>query len=264
MAPDEHANPALDTARAWRTAKLAAVCDVLERWAHGTVARATRYPDYYDFNLVRVAEDPGMSAGELVAFADEALAGLGHRKLEFDTASEGEGLHAELVAGGWQAMRLLWMRHERPAAARPSPAGAVELEEVPYDAVLDLRLEWHREDPGGTSEDEHERHVRTAGKEVALSHGARVLAVCEGGTPIAFAQLERVGDAAEVSQVYVHRERRSRGLGTAVTTAAIAAAGDVEGLWITADDADRAKHLYARLGFRPVWTSMEFLLVAPH
>jgi hypothetical protein len=31
-------------ARAWRNAAHAAVCDVLEPWAHGTVVRATRYP----------------------------------------------------------------------------------------------------------------------------------------------------------------------------------------------------------------------------
>jgi GNAT superfamily N-acetyltransferase len=89
-----------------------------------------------------------------------------------------------------------------------------------------------------------------------------VVAVREGDRPIAFAQLERLGSAAEVSQVYVHPDHRGRGLGTALTQAAIAAAGDVGDLWITADDEDRAKDLYARLGFRPAWTSMEFLLVS--
>ena len=42
-----------------------------------------------------------------------------------------------------------------------------------------------------------------------------------------------------------------------MTRAAIEAAGDVRDLWIVADDEDRPKDLYARLGFRPVWTSME-------
>ena len=41
-------------ARDWHHATQAAVCDVLEPWAHGTVVRATRYPSYFDFNLVRV------------------------------------------------------------------------------------------------------------------------------------------------------------------------------------------------------------------
>src|SRR5687768_16277094 len=73
-------------ALAWRNAQHAAVCAVLEPWAHGTVARATRYPNYWDFNVVRVEEDPGMGAEELIAFADEALAGLEHRRVDFDVA----------------------------------------------------------------------------------------------------------------------------------------------------------------------------------
>ena len=44
-----------------------------------------------------------------------------------------------------------------------------------------------------------------------------------------------------------------------MTIAAIAAAGDVRDLWISADDEDRPKELYGRLGFRPAWTAMEFL-----
>ena len=44
----------------------------------------------------------------------------------------------------------------------------------------------------------------------------------------------------------------------AMTRAAIEAAGDVRDLWIVADDEDRPKELYARLGFRPAWATMEF------
>ena len=54
-------------------------------------------------------------------------------------------------------------------------------------------------------------------------------------------------------------EYRGGGRGTALTRAAIEAAGEVDDLWIVADDEDRPKQLYARLGFRPVWTSIEFL-----
>jgi hypothetical protein len=43
-----------------------------------------------------------------------------------------------------------------------------------------------------------------------------------------------------------------------MTRAAIEAAGDVGDLWIVADDDDRPKDLYRRLGFRPAWTTMEF------
>ncbi len=64
---------------------------------------------------------------------------------------------------------------------------------------------------------------------------------------------------AEITEVYVRRDHRGCGLGTKVTRGAIAAAVPLRDLWIGADDEDRAKLLYARLGFRPVATSMQFL-----
>ena len=59
--------------------------------------------------------------------------------------------------------------------------------------------------------------------------------------PIAFAQLERNDGASEVTQVYVHPDRRGNGRGTALTRAAVEAAGDVRDLWITADADDRPR-----------------------
>jgi hypothetical protein len=35
-------------ARAWRDARQALVCDVIEPWAHGMIERASRYPSYFD------------------------------------------------------------------------------------------------------------------------------------------------------------------------------------------------------------------------
>jgi GNAT superfamily N-acetyltransferase len=239
-------------ARAWRDSAYAAVCDVLEPWAHGTVARASRYSSYFNFNVVLVEEDPGMGIEALVAFADEALAGLAHRRIDFDLIDVAEPLRPDFEARGWTANRILWMRHE----AVPPPGPEVAVEEVPYDVVPELRVAWHREDfpdmdPGGFHAQE---------REVALRHHARVLASMEGGEPVAFAQLVGDAEASEISHVYVRPDYRGHGRGTAITRAAIAAAGDVGDLWITADDEDRPKELYARLGFRPAWTTMEFQL----
>ena len=237
-------------ARDWHHAAHAAVCDVIEPWAHGTVVRATRYPSYYDFNLVRVEDEPGMSVDALAAFADQALAGLEHRRVDFDVAAAAEPLRAEFKAKGWRCMRVLFMHHEAPAPDGPD----VPVEEVPYDAVHDLRAIWHGEDfPGEDTSGYH-----GSAREVALRRGAQVLAVRENGVPIAFAQLERDGNAAEITQVFVHPDHRGGGRGTAMTRAAIEVAGDVDDLWIAADDEDRPKELYARLGFRPAWTTMEF------
>ena len=240
-------------ARAWHHAAHAAVCDVLEPWAHGTVVRATPYPSYFAFNAVRVEDDPAMSVEALAAFADEALAGLAHRCVTFDLVAAAEPLRAGFEAKGWKALRLLWMHHD----AAPPPGPDVSVEEIPYDAVHDLRVAWHLED--FPDQDPAEYHAQA--REVAQRRHVQVLAVREGGTPVAFTQLERDGAAAEISQVYVHPEHRGGGRGTAMTRAAIEAAGDVRDLWITADDDDRPKQLYARLGFRPAWTTMEFVLL---
>ena len=255
MSPSAKEDDPAARARAWRHAAHAAVCDVLEPWEHGTVARATRYPGYYDFNVVRVEGDPAMSVEALAAFADEALAGLAHRRIDFESVTAAKPLRPGFEALGWNALRLLWMHHE----TAPPPGPEVPVEEVPYDAVDELRVAWHFEDFPGQDPADYHPHAR----EVAHRREVQVLAVREGGNLVAFAQLEREGAAAEITQVYVHPEHRGGGRGTAMTRAAIEAAGDVRDLWIAADDDDRPKELYARLGFRPAWTTLEFLRLPP-
>jgi ribosomal protein S18 acetylase RimI-like enzyme len=75
----------------------------------------------------------------------------------------------------------------------------------------------------------------------------QVLAVRSAGESAAFAQLVRNGREAEITEVYVDRRHRGAGLGTALARAAIEPAGDVQDLWICADDEDRPKEHYARL-----------------
>jgi ribosomal protein S18 acetylase RimI-like enzyme len=238
-------------ARAWRDSVHAAICDVLEPWEHGTIARATRYPSYFDFNVVRVEEDPEMSADELEAFADHALHGLDHRKLDFDVVDAGESLRADFEAKGWMVNPLIWMRHSAPLPPGPE----VSLEDVPYDAVQDLRVIWHREDFG----DLDAAGYHAEAKEVAMRCGVHALALRERGEPVAFAELERDGATAEITSVFVHPDYRGAGRGTAVTRAAIEVAADADDIWIVADAEGRAKDIYARLGFRPAWRALELL-----
>ncbi len=197
-----------DRARAWRHAAHGAVCDVVEPWAHGTVVRATRYPSYFDFNVVRVESEPGMSVDELVAFADEALADLAHRRIDFDVVEAADARRSEFEARGWSAMRLLWMRH----GGGPVPGcSEIAVEAVAYDAVHELRVRWMAED-GVPEPDAAGYHAQA--REVALAQGAEVLAVREAGELVAFAQLIRSGAAAEIHQVFVLPAFRGRGRGT--------------------------------------------------
>lgn len=227
------------------------MCDVSWPWRHGRVVRATAYPDYYYYNLVRVEDDPGMTAPQLMTFADEALAGLAHRRIDFDLAEAAEPLRPDFTAAGWRSTRLVMMHHggEVPSADGLEPA----IEEVPYDAVKDLRVAWHEEDFPGTEPGRY----HAAARELSLKQGARVFAVVDDDRPVAFTQLARGPRGAEIEFVYVAAERRGVGLGTALTRATILAAGDVGDLWICADDEGRPKELYARLGFRPVGRILE-------
>jgi GNAT superfamily N-acetyltransferase len=229
----------------------ALVCDVLEPWEHGTIVRATEFPSYYDFNVVRVESDPGMTVPELIAFADGALAPLEHRRIDFEDAAAAEPLRPEFEAHGWLSERLVWMLHEEPAP----PASEVRVEEVPYEDVHELRVAWHYEDFPTLDPSNYLAQARIADERL----GSRVFAVREGGTPVAYAQVEHIRDATEIAQVFVRADRRGRGIGTAITRAAIAAAEAADSIWIVADDTGRPKELYKRLGFRPAWTAVELL-----
>ncbi len=252
MSAERDADP-VKAARAivWHHAGQAAVCDSIEPWDHGHVVRASRFPDYWDYNVVRVEEDPAMSTDELVDFAVAALDGLAHVRIDFDDVDSAAEHERELVARGWRATRLVWMLHTEPV---PAGEGApITVEPVPYDDVHELRLTWFAEDMEGTDPGNYHEQAR----EVAIARGAEVLAVREEGSPIAFAQLEWLGDAAEITQVFVDPEHRGRGRGTAMTRAAIEAASGAGDLWIVADADDRPQELYARLGFRTVARTTE-------
>jgi GNAT superfamily N-acetyltransferase len=236
-------------ARDWYRSIHAEFCDVVEPWAHGTVVRATRYPRYYDLNTIRVEGDPNMSADELAAFADEVQGDLAHRRIDFERADAAEPLRRRFEELGWIPERLVWMRLE----TAPPPQPDVAVEQVPYDDVYDLRVAWLRED----FPDHDMRDYIAEAREAAERRGAQVLAVRTGGASVGYAQLEHHDGSAEIAQVYVHPHHRGRGLGTALTRAAIEAGAGGRDLWIVADDEGRPKQLYARLGFEPAWTAIQ-------
>ncbi len=231
----------------------ASICDVIEPWEHGTIVRAGAYPDYWDFNLIRVENDPAMSVAELIEFAEGPLGDLRHRRFDFERIDVAEPLRPDFEAAGWVALRLLWMHH---GGGAPS-SGDVAVREVPYDDVIDLRVAWHQEDFPEQDPRRYQENARLVSRHL----GARVFAVHAGGRPVAFAQLDGDGAAAEITQVYVHPDERGNGIGTSLTASVMEVAKDVGDLWICADDEDRPKDLYARLGFRPALTTMEFTLM---
>jgi GNAT superfamily N-acetyltransferase len=238
-------------ALAWTRWQRESICDQIEPWEHGSVLRTPRFPNWFDVSIVRVQDDPGMTAGQLMAFADEALAGFPHRLISFEDADVAAPLRRDFQAAGWRTHSLVYMHHEGWRDAVNDP----RVREVSFDVIEPLRRAWHQEDfPGHDPTGFHDQQ-----REVHVARGDRVLALHEAGETIGYAGLD-VGDGqTEVGAVYVLPEHRGGGRGTALTSAAVAAAGDIEDVWICADAEDRPQHLYARLGFRPVLHTMDFL-----
>ncbi len=240
---------------AWRHAAHALVCDEIGPWEHGTVVGASGMRDYWDYNAVRVeGGDPGIGAMALMRRADELQEGLPHRRVEVEDEPAGARLRPAFAAAGWVVERLAWMRREGAP-----PAGDEAVMETSVADARELRAAWHLGGDGGGDEAAVERFLAMEDA-VAARRGSRAFVVREGGGNVAFATLwapegER---AAEVEQVFVLPERRGHGLGRRLIVTALAAAGR-DLAWIVADDEDRPRRLYERLGFRTTWIQHAFV-----
>jgi len=242
--------PTRTDAVAWRRAQQALACDELAPWQHGTVLRTPSAPTYWDCNLVRVeGAVPELDAPALMAAADELLAGMDHRKLEVEDEAAGVRLRPAFATGGWHTERLAVMLRTGPPP--PAPAG---VEEVPLSATRDLRAEWYVYD---ASDPEPMHRLAAEQEPIGERRGLRAFVIRADARPIAFATLAPGEDAAEIDLLYVTPAHRGRGLGASLVASALAAGGR-DRAWIEADDQDRPRKLYERLGFATVWRRHAF------
>jgi ribosomal protein S18 acetylase RimI-like enzyme len=207
------------------------------------VLRTASSPDYWDANCVRV-ENTGLSAEAMISAADELLAGYRHRKLDVEDEATGAAARPVFAAAGWMDDRLVMMLREGPAAAHPA------VQEVPYEATRDLRVEWYAE----YGDREAQERFAVTQEPIVARRGMRAFVMPGTG----FATLAVGADAVEIDQLYVRPGARGAGIGTALLETALAAGGRDRG-WIVADDEGRASRLYERLGFQPVWRLHAFV-----
>jgi GNAT superfamily N-acetyltransferase len=221
-------------------------------WEHGTVLLTPSAPTYWDCNFVRVeGAVPELDAPALMAAADALLGLLDHRKLEVEDEAAGARLRPAFAAAGWHTERLAVMLRTGPAP--PAPA---DVEEVPLSATRDLRAEWY---VFGSSDPEAMHRLAAEQEPIGERRGLRAFVIrAEGaGAPIAFATLAPGDGAVEIDLLYVTPAHRGRGLGASLVAAALAA-GSTGRAWIEADDEDRPRALYERLGFATVWRRHTF------
>jgi GNAT superfamily N-acetyltransferase len=239
---------ARERAIAWRRAEHARICDVIEPHEYGTSVQCTFMPTFWFFNSLRVeGPDTGASADALVHAADVLQGHLAHRLVEVEDEAAGARLRPGFEALGWAAEALAWLRLEGQAPDGP------QAREVPYPETRALRLEWAADSPWGADLETARRFSEHEDRTAELRGSRALLAPGDAG----FVTFHREGDTAEIEQVFVTESQRGHGIGGALVTAAIRAAGAPETL-IVADAEGDSKRLYERLGFREVWVQHVF------
>jgi ribosomal protein S18 acetylase RimI-like enzyme len=239
------------------------VREVEEGWAIVTPS----LPQVWSLNQIWLAREiPWSRALEL---ADEHLARLPYRHLMADN-EPGRALDQPLRGEGFKVEREVAMAIAagptedaprapgptiagRPAQSAPPAPGPVVIE-ADEQAVLPVDRRWLEEDER-ISTAEGVRQLLDAGLREGRALGERRFGIAgDGGQLVAMTKLRSDGHTAQVEDVYTVPEARGRGFARALVGHAVKeaqlAGNDV--IFIIADDNDWPKHLYARLGFRPV------------
>ena len=217
---------------------------MIEPWEHGTVVRATRIPDLLGLQRRAGRGRRGDRRRRAGRGRGRGARGLAHRRVGSRSRPAGEPCAPSWRRSAGRSRGFVWMLHDG-AARRPRPG---------WTSSRSRTTSCGTSGSPGTARTSRAWTSRTTSRRRGRSRCI--------GTPRCSRRSSRTGrlgsrsssgraPGAEISSVYVDREQRGRGLGTALTKAAIAAAGEVSDLWIVADDEDRPKELYARLGFQP-------------
>ncbi len=204
-------------------------------------------PLAWDSNWALV-ERSGMTAAEVVAAADEALAGYGHRAIAIRDEGEGERLAAEIGAiPGWEAERNLYMLLGEDGDRATGPA-----RETPLSGCEGLRRDLIRGEFSADTDDLEETvdQLLEMCRRNGEAGGDRWF-VAPPEKPAAACCLLSGGEIGQVEDVGTLSAARGQGLAQAVIKAAIAASREAghRHTFIVADADDWPRLLYEKLGF---------------
>jgi GNAT superfamily N-acetyltransferase len=232
---------------AFLRANLAKTAD--EAWASeaGYVVLAPSLPAVWSVNQVRVALPLGFAA--LVALAEEQLASIPYVHIVLENQESGPALEEEFRAAGWKAERESLMLLSAEPDREADTSVVIDAGE---DEVAEVMRRWYGEDRLRASELDQ---LTDFSRRESRACGDRLLGVRSiDGALLAITKLRTAGRTAQVEDVYTTPEARGRGFARALVTRAVelAQAGGHDLIFITADDNDWPKQLYARIGFRPL------------
>ena len=231
------------------------VAEEIRKIGPGWSVRTPSLPWVWSLNQLRIAE--AVTFPDVVALAEEHLAGLPYRHVVVEEEATAESLGAALLSAGWTFDREVLMVLAEPPDRQIDTSTVIEVTE---DAMLVLMRRWIKEERAGISAealDQIEEYNRREGR--ALGE-RRFGFVGDDGAPLAITKLRVDGTTGWVEDVYTSPEARGRGYArTLVTNAATLAKSEgAELTFIVADDDDWPKDLYARIGFRPVGRTKTF------
>jgi GNAT superfamily N-acetyltransferase len=214
----------------------------------GVVVATPSLPSVWSANQLRVSE--GLEFDELIDLAEEELPNLGYVDIAVEHQDSGHGLERAFRAAGWKVQRDLLMIL---SVAPDRPADTSVVVDAGEDEVLAMMGRWYEEDPGPAAM-ERAQLVEYSRREGRVC-GDRMLGVrSSDGALVAMTKLRSDGPTAQVEDVYTVPEARGRGYARALVSRAVELASQdgAELIFITADDEDWPKLLYARMGFRPL------------
>lgn len=211
---------------------------------HGTAFLSPSIPHVYDHNYVSV-EHADVPPAELAADADEAMAGLTHRRVIVEDGTP--GLADDFVSLGFVRSTHLVLAHARTP---DRVVGTSAVREVELDELLPARAIATMREPWGS--DALADELNEAKRHVAAAVATRFFGAVADGEIAGWCELRCEDGVAQIEDVEVLTEFRGRGLGRALVQAALGEgrrAADIVFLEALADDWPR--ELYAKLGFVP-------------
>lgn len=248
-------------------------CERAEGHQWGTSFLCPSIPLIWDANWILI-ERPGMGATEIAALSDEVIGGAGmeHRTVLLGDLEAARAQAPEFEALGWKTERVVEMAWRRQPglgpAVGPESGPEIEVEEVGQDDLMPIRRELIRDGLPAMG-------VRTEATIDQLLEWDRMLGRVGGdrwfmaradGEPAACCRLLARDGIGQVEDVGTLPSARQRGLGRAVTLAAVRAsvAGGDELTYLGALAEDWPRLMYERLGFDEVGEALAFRRLPPY
>jgi len=234
-------------------ANLAKTADEMRAIEPGWVVSTPSLPFVWAVNHLRVTLPLTFQA--LVELADEQLAGSRYLQIGIENQAAGPDLEEKFAAAGWKTEREVYM----VLAAEPDrEADTSVVVDAGEDEMLEVMKRWHGED-----------ELSATGLAQLVDYTRRETRACEDrllgvrssdGRLVAIGKLRADGSTAQVEDVYTVPEARGHGFARALVSRAAGLARDAghDLIFISADDNDWPKQLYAQVGFRPLGRLWQF------